>query len=118
MNTNNNQMGTEPIGKLLLKFSLPAIVGMMVNGLYNVVDRFFIGKLGALAMTGIGINFQFMALIMAFRFLVGVGASATISIRLGENRKADAEKTLGNAFTLLTIIAMPRAIRRKQCLLC
>lgn len=104
MNTNNNPMGTEPISKLLLKFSLPAIVGMMVNGLYNVVDRFFVGKLGALAMTGIGINFPFMALIMAFGSLVGIGAAATISIRLGENRKNDAEKTLGNAFALLTII--------------
>ncbi|WP_412523928.1 MATE family efflux transporter [Clostridium sp. JS66] len=102
--TNNNLLGTESIGKLLLKFSLPAIVGMMVNGLYNVVDRFFIGKLGALAMTGIGINFPFMTLIMAFSSLVGVGAAATISIRLGENRKSDAEKTLGNAFALLAII--------------
>lgn len=104
MNTNSNPMGTEPIGKLLIKFSLPAIVGMMVNGLYNVVDRFFVGKLGALAMTGIGINFPFMALIMAFSSLVGIGAAATISIRLGENRKNDAEKTLGSAFALLTII--------------
>lgn len=104
MITNNNPLGKESIGKLLLKFSVPAIVGMMVNGLYNVVDRFFIGKLGALAMTGIGINFPFMALIMAFSSLVGVGAAATISIRLGENRKNDAERTLGNAFVLLTIL--------------
>lgn len=106
MMANNNSMSIEPIGKLLLKFSVPAIVGMVVNGLYNVVDRFFIGKLGALAMTGIGINFPFMSLIMAFSSLVGVGAAATISIRLGENRKNDAEKTLGNAFTLLTIIML------------
>jgi putative MATE family efflux protein len=110
MITNNNPLGTEPIGKLLLKFSVPAIVGMMVNGLYNVVDRFFIGKLGALAMTGVGINFPFMALIMAFSSLVGVGAAATISIRLGENRKNDAEKTLGNAFVLLTILMIAVSI--------
>ncbi|SMC16779.1 MatE protein [Clostridium acidisoli DSM 12555] len=104
MITNNNPLGTESIGKLLLKFSVPAIVGMMVNGLYNVVARFFIGKISALAITGIGINLPFRALIMAFTPLVGVGAAAIISIRLGENRKNDAEKTLGNAFVLLTIL--------------
>ena len=59
MNNNQQVLGTEPIGKLLIKYSLPAIIGMMVNGLYNVVDRIFIGNMpgvGPLAITGLGVT--------------------------------------------------------------
>lgn len=104
--TNNNQLQTESIGKLLLKFSVPAIVGMVVNALYNVVDRMYIGKMGALAMTGIGLNLPFMTIIMAFGMLVGIGAAAVVSIKLGQGKKDDAEKTLGNAVSLLVIIGL------------
>ena len=102
--SNNELLRTESIGKLLLKFSLPAIVGMMVNALYNVVDRMYIGWIGPLAMTGIGLSLPLMVLIMGFAMLVGIGAGSRISIRLGQNRKEDAEKILGNAFTLLFFI--------------
>ncbi len=101
---NNEELRTEKVGKLLLKFSIPAIVGMLVNALYNVVDRIYIGWIGPMAMTGIGISLPFMTLIMAFGMLVGIGAGARISIRLGEGNKEAAEKILGNAFTLLLII--------------
>jgi len=101
---NNTLLRTESIGKLLFKFSLPAIVGMMVNALYNVVDRMYIGWIGPLAMTGIGLSLPLMVLIMGFGMLVGIGGGSRISIRLGQNRKEDAERIFGNAFTLLFFI--------------
>lgn len=102
--SNNEMLRTESVGKLLLKFSLPAIVGMLVNALYNVVDRMYIGWIGPLAMTGIGLSLPLMTLMMGFGMLVGIGAGSRISIRLGQDRKDDAEKILGNAFTLLFFI--------------
>jgi Na+-driven multidrug efflux pump len=97
----NEKLRTAPVGRLLLQFSIPAIVGMMVNALYNVVDRIYIGRIGALAMTGIGLNQPFMLVLMGFGMLVGIGAAARISIRLGEGKPKDAEHILGNAITLL-----------------
>lgn len=102
--SHNALLKNEPVGKLLLKFSIPAIVGMMVNALYNVVDRIYIGRLGPLAMTGIGLSLPFMTLLMAFGMLVGIGAGARISIRLGENNQREAEHILGNALMLLILI--------------
>ncbi len=102
--TNNESLKNENVLKLLITFSIPAIVGMLVNALYNVVDRIYIGRLGPLAMTGIGLSMPFMTLLMAFGMLVGIGAGARISIRLGQNNKKEAEHILGNAFILLLII--------------
>jgi len=100
--TNKNTLITMPVGKLLLKFSLPAIAGMIVNSLYNLVDRIFVGRTGSLAMTGIGLSLPFMMLLTAISSLVGVGASSLISIKLGENKKDEAHSLLGNAITLLS----------------
>lgn len=102
--TNNERLSTESVGKLLLTFSIPAIIGMMVNALYNVVDRMYIGWIGPLAMTGIGLNMPFMTLLMGFGMLVGIGAAATTSIRLGQGKPEEAEKILGNAISLVVII--------------
>lgn len=102
----NNQLGTMSIGKLLLKFSLPAIGGMLVNSLYNLVDRIFIGRIDALAMTGIGLSLPFMTIITAVSSLVGIGASAIISMRLGQNRKEDAERVIGNAVSMIAILML------------
>lgn len=102
--SNNEYLRTEKIWKLLLKFSIPAVVGMMVNALYNVVDRIYIGWLGPLPMTGIGLSLPMMILMMAFGMLIGIGAASRISIRLGEGRHEDAERILGNAFTMLILI--------------
>jgi putative MATE family efflux protein len=101
-NTNRNTLITMPVGKLLFKFSLPAIAGMIVNSLYNLVDRIFVGRIGSLAMTGIGLSLPFMMLLTALSSLVGVGASSLISIKLGENKKDEAHSLLGNAITLLS----------------
>lgn len=95
-------LGEERVGKLLLKFSIPAIIGMLVNALYNIVDRIFIGNgVGSLGIAGITVSFPIMIILMAFGMLVGLGANALISIRLGEDKKDEAELILGNATVLL-----------------
>lgn len=100
----SKQLGEESIGRLLLQFSVPAIIGMLVNALYNIVDRIFVGNgVGLLAISAITIAFPITLIIMAFGMLIGVGAGATISIKLGQNKKDEAEYILGNALVLLII---------------
>lgn len=101
MDTNKNFLVTMSTGRLLLKYSLPAIAGMIVNSLYNLVDRIFVGRIGGLAMTGIGLSLPFMLLLSAVSSMIGIGASALISIKLGENNKNEAKGLLGNAITLI-----------------
>ncbi|GAA0121047.1 MAG: MATE family efflux transporter [Clostridium argentinense] len=102
---NSTQLGKESIGKLLLKFSVPAIIGMIVNAFYNIVDRIFIGQgVGEIALSGVTITFPISTITMAFGMLIGIGAAALISIRLGQQRKNEAEKIMGNAFSLIVII--------------
>jgi len=101
------RLGTAAIGPLLWQFSLPAIVGMLVQSLYNVVDRIFVGRgVGELGLAGVTVCFPFMLLIMAFSMLIGVGGTALISMRLGEGRKAEAEKVLANAMLLMVLISL------------
>lgn len=103
----SKQLGTESVGTLLLKFSIPAIIGMLVNALYNIVDRIFVGKfVSPIAISGIVIAFPITIVIMAFGMLVGIGASALVSIRLGQQKKDEAEQILGNAFILTIIISI------------
>lgn len=101
------QLGEEKVSRLLLKFSIPAIVGMLVNALYNVVDRIFIGNsVGRLGLAGITISFPIMIIGMAFSMLIAFGANALISIRLGQKKKPEAEKIMGNAVVLLVVTAL------------
>lgn len=103
----SKQLGEEKVLTLLLKFSIPAIIGMLVNALYNVVDRIFIGNgVGPLGIAGITIGFPIMLVIMAFAMLIGIGANSLISIRLGEQKKGEAELILGNAMVLLAVAAL------------
>ena len=98
------RLGTKNISGLLLEFSIPAIVGMLVSALYNVVDRIFIGNSsGSLGLAGITIAFPIMIIQFAFGVLVGAGATSLISIRLGQGREDDAQKILGNAVVLLAV---------------
>ena len=109
MNNSQHVLGTELIGKLLLKYSVPAIIGMMVNALYNVVDRIFIGNIpgvGPLAITGLGVTMPIMTIILAFGMLIGVGSATSISIKLGQGRREEAENTIGNAISLSVIIGI------------
>lgn len=101
------QLGEERVGRLLLKFSIPAITGMLVNALYNIVDRIFVGNgVGSLAISGIVITFPMTIIIMAFGMLVGIGTSSLISIRMGQKRIEEAEEILGHAFVLTIIISI------------
>jgi putative MATE family efflux protein len=105
-NTVTNKLATENIGKLIWKYSVPAIVGTVVMSLYNIVDRIFIGQgVGPLAISGLALTFPFMILLMAFGMLIGAGAASRISITLGENNKEKAEKILANALILTFIIS-------------
>jgi len=100
-------MGEGSIPRLLLKFSVPAIVGMLVNALYNVVDRIFIGLgVGPLGIAGATVGFPIMIVQMAFGMLIGMGATALVSIRLGEKKKEEAERILGNALSLLVLVSL------------
>ena len=97
-------LGQEKVGKLLWRFSLPAIVGMVVNALYNVVDSIFVGNgVGEVGLTAVTIAFPIMIILMAIGMLIGIGASTLVSIRLGEQKHAEAEIILGNAFSLMVV---------------
>lgn len=96
-----------PVGRLLWRFSWPAIVGMMCNALYNIVDRAFVGRgVGTLAIAATTVAFPLMLILLALSLLIGVGATALISIRLGEQKKEEAELVAGNATGLLVILPL------------
>jgi len=95
---------TKPTWKLLLQYSVPSIVASSVHALYNIVDRIYIGKaLGTDALAGVTLTFPIFILSIAIGVLIGNGSAAIISLRLGQKRYDDAEKTLGNTFGLFTI---------------
>lgn len=95
------------IGKLLLKFSIPAVIGMLVNAMYSIVDRIFVGRgVGSLALSGVGVTFPISNIIMAVGMLVGTGSAAVVSIKLGEKKPKRAERIIGNAFLLSIILSI------------
>lgn len=95
----------ENVGRLLLHYAIPAVVGTMVNALYNIVDRIFIGQgVGALAISGLTLTFPILLFLQAFGMLIGAGAATRVSIHLGRKANDMAEHVLGNAFTLTFII--------------
>ncbi len=102
-----DQMGVEKISTLLLKFSLPAITGMLVNALYNVVDSVFVGRgVGDMALAGVTVSLPIVIILMAFVMLIAMGATALISIRLGEQKQAESEEIVGNALGLIIILGL------------
>jgi len=102
-----SRLGTEPIGRLLLQFSIPAITGMLLNALYNVVDRIFVGQgVDEIALGGLSLVLPLMTISLAFAMLFGIGAANMISMRLGQGRKKDAENALNHCFFLLLGIGL------------
>ena len=102
-------LGEEPIGKLLLILALPAIISQIVNALYNMVDRMYIGhipEVGAVALTGVGVCFPLIMIVSAFAYLFGVGGSPRASIFMGRKDNETAEKILGNCFISLIIVSI------------
>lgn len=110
MNTQNtNDLGKESVGKLLFKLSLPAITAQLINALYNIIDRMYIGRIpvyGSSALTGVGVAFPIIMVISAFSSLIGMGGAPLASIKLGGNDKKGAEKILGNCFSCLLILSL------------
>ncbi len=105
------ELGTKPVGRLLLQYSLPAIVAMTASSLYNMVDSIFIGQgVGAIAISGLALTFPFMNLSAAFGAAVGVGASTCISVKLGQKDYGTAQRILGNTITLNIIIGIAFSI--------
>lgn len=96
-----NPLGVQPIGKLLLSFAIPAIIGILVNSVYNIVDQIFIGQgIGYLGNAATTVTFPLMTIVMAFATLIGSGGSAYAAIKLGERRNGEAELTLNNLVLL------------------
>ena len=107
--TNNklNSIGTQSIPRLILAFSVPAIVSMAVESLYNVIDRYFVAAgVGYLGIAGITLCFPIMLFIMALSMIVGVGGNTLFAIRLGQKKYGQAALILNNSFTLLIVMAL------------
>ena len=97
-----NPLGYEPVRRLLAKFALPAVISMLVNALYNIVDQIFIGQgVGYLGNAATTVAFPIVTIVLAISTLLGAGGSAYAAIRLGEKKEREAEKTLSNVFILL-----------------
>lgn len=108
MNDNKDFLAKEPVGKLLLKLALPTVTAQIINMLYNIIDRIYIGHIpenGALALTGVGVCWPLIMIVSAFAALVGNGGGPRASIFMGQGDKQAAEKTLGNCFTVQLIIS-------------
>jgi putative MATE family efflux protein len=101
------ELGTQPIGKLLMQYAIPAIIAMTASSLYNMVDSIFIGQgVGPLAISGLAITFPLMNLAAAFGSLIGVGASTLISVRLGQKDYDSAQHILGNVVTMNLLLGV------------
>ena len=107
-NSNTQAMGAEKIPKLLAQLAIPAVVAQVVNLLYNIVDRIYIGHIsgiGASALTGVGLFTPILMLLNAFAMLAGSGGAPRAAIAMGQQEKEKAEKIMGNCFALLLILA-------------
>ncbi len=106
MEKNREELLNGSIFKLFLKYFIPTLIGSIVVVLYNIVDRFFVGKVSEQALAGAGVAFYIIMLLIAFAMLVGVGSGTIISLRLGKGRDDEAEKILGNAVSIFLILGL------------
>ena len=108
MSKKSTDLGKDSIVKLMFKLSTPAIIAQIVNVLYNIVDRIFIGRMtnGDLAMAGVGVSFPIILLISAFSSLAGMGGAPLAAIKMGEEDNESAEKIMANSFSLLIIMSI------------
>ena len=105
----SDKMGTKKILPLLVEFSIPAIIGMLVNAIYNIVDRMFIGnapELGSVGLAGISICYPVTLVLMAISLMIGMGGATRFSIALGQGKKEDAGMYMGNGLTLTIILGL------------
>lgn len=108
MSNQATDLGKGSVGSLLFKLALPAIIAQLVNVLYNIVDRIFIGRMphGEIAMAGVGVAFPIIMIVSAFSALVGMGGAPLAAIKMGEKDNDGAEKIMTNSFSTLVIIAI------------
>ena len=109
MDSSKDFLGTEPVGRLLLRLSIPTVIAQLINMLYNIVDRIYIGHMpgdGSLALTGVGVCMPIIMIVSAFAALVSSGGAPRASIYMGKGEKKEAEKILGNCFSLQIIISL------------
>ena len=109
MKAKNNDLGRDPVGKLLMRLSVPAITAQLVNALYNIVDRIYIGHMepdGDLALTGLGVCFAIIMFISALAALVSRGGAARAAIRMGEKDLDGADAILGSCTALTVVISL------------
>ena len=109
MQDNKNFLAAEPIGKLLLKLSIPTVIAQLINMLYNIVDRIYIGHIsgiGAAALTGVGLFTPILMLLNAFAMLIGAGGAPRTAIAMGQGDKEQAEKLISTSYTKLMIFAV------------
>lgn len=108
MEQHNSPLGTTPVPKLILKMAPPTITAQLVNLLYNIVDRIYIGhieEIGATALTGVGLCAPILMLVTAFSMLASAGGAPRSAIAMGQGNKEEADRILGNCFTMLLIFA-------------
>ena len=109
MSDDRDFLGKEPIGKLLLRLALPTVTAQIINMLYNIVDRIYIGHIpeeGAMALTGVGVCMPLIMIVSAFAAFIGYGGAPRASIFMGKGDKEAAEKTLGNCFVAQILISI------------
>lgn len=109
MQNYKNFLGTAPIGKLLLKLSIPTVIAQLINMLYNVVDRIYIGHIpgeGSLALTGVGVCMPIIMIVTAFAALISSGGAPRASICMGKQDNKSAEQILGNCFSLQIVVSI------------
>ena len=107
MNEKTQELANLPIPRLMLKFFIPAFIGVFVNAMYNIVDRIFIGQgVGSMALSGVSVTFPIMLIIMGFGMLIGIGASVLVSISLGKHDMKKAESVLGSSFLLMLLVSV------------
>ena len=109
MNQDKTFLGTEPVGKLMLKLAIPTVVAQLVNMLYNIVDRIYIGHIpgeGSLALTGVGVCMPILMIISAFAALISSGGAPRASIYMGKGDLDSAEKIMGGCFSLQVILSV------------
>ena len=109
MNSDNGFLGTEPVGKLLFRLAIPTIAAQLINMLYNIVDRIYIGHMpgaGDLALTGVGVCMPIIMFVSAFAALISAGGAPRASIFMGKGDTATAEKTMGSCFSLQLAVSL------------
>ena len=109
MQENKEFLGTEPVGKLLFKLAIPTVVAQMINMLYNIVDRIYIGHIpveGSMALTGVGVCMPLIMIVSAFAALVGAGGAPRASIAMGKGDREEAQRIMGGCFAMQIVVSV------------